>query len=310
MLMDKIILIGSKELGLNVLKTIYALEPTSLIAVITLDDSQDNRSVLPQFISFCKDMCIDLIICKSKKEFDKNIHDLQPDLCIVACWYWIISKEVLESIPHGVIGIHYSYLPMYRGWAPVVWQMINGQDIIGLSVFYFTEEMDAGDILFQDYVTNLDNDYISDILEKLESLVLVWLRKNYHKLINGTINATPQSMIDVEPTYCARRYPFDGEIDWSKTASEIYNFIRAQSRPYPGAFTYYNGKKLTIWDSNLADIKYHGTPGQVAKTDKAGMWVICGDNKPIVLGTIHFSGKGDLHSSELFISMKTRLGRQ
>lgn len=307
--MNRVVFIGSKELGLRTLTTMHSLDLDSLAAVITIDDSSDTRSVLSKFISFCKTHKLDLIICKNRSHFNKVICNLKPDLCIVACWYWIISKEILDLVPNGFIGIHYSCLPRYRGWAPAVWQMIRGEDSVGFSVFYLTEEMDAGDLLHSGYVEVCESDCISDILKKLEAKFLKWLRTNYCKILEGSIISAPQNSIDIEPTYCTRRYPLDGEIDWGRSAKDVYNFIRAQSKPYPGAFTYYKGNKMTIWSATLTDITYYGTPGQVAKKDDLGVWVICGDNIPIVLKTIQFHDRDERPASRLFVTLNSRLGK-
>jgi len=306
--MNKVVFIGSKKFGLSVLEKMYSLDSESLIGVITLDDSKDDRSVLSEFQNYCDEQNLDFYMCNNKKDFNKVIEDWKPDLCIVAGWYWIIQKEVLDSVPHGFIGVHYSGLPRYRGWAPAVWQMINGEKSIWYSVFYLSKGMDSGDLLHTDYVVNKSKDYIVDILKKLENSFLVWLDKNYLLILEDSIIAVPQNELETEPTYCARRYPFDGEIDWKKPAVEIYNFIRAQSKPYPGAFTYYNGEKLTIWSVKLTSITYYGNPGQVAKVDDSGVWVVCGDNKAIILGTIQLVWKEECLAIKVLKSFTVRLG--
>ena len=137
-----------------------------------------------------------------------------------------------------------------------------------------------------------------------------WLHENYHKILDGSILAIPQNTIGLKPTYCTRRYPFDGEIDWKKPAAEIYNFIRAQSTPYPGAFTYYGGEKMTIWAAELIDVIYYGIPGRVATIDDKGVWIICGDNKPLILGAVQVTEREKCLASKIIKSRTIGLGRK
>ena len=102
-------------------------------------------------------------------------------------------------------------------------------------------------------------------------------------------------------------FAFDGKIDWSKSAEKVYNFIRAQSNPYPGAFSYLLVEKLIIWTASLPNVTFFGEHGQVAKITSEGVWVICGDNKPIRLEKVQLEGREITDSYKIIKSVKTRL---
>jgi len=308
--MSRVVFVGSKKAGLNILKRMHSLDLNSLIGVITLDDSNDGRSVLCDFQGFCEAEELNLHICKNRRDFRKTIFSWKPDLCIVAGWYWLIKKRVLDFVPEGFIGIHYSSLPKYRGGAPVVWQMINGEKAIGASVFYLDEGTDSGDLLGTWLVENKATDYVSDILEKLEARSLHWFDKNYLMLLEGKAKATPQDNLETEPTYCTQRLPRDGEIDWGQSAKEIRDFIRAQSTPYPGAFTHFKDKKLLVWGANPVDLTLYGIPGQVAKITKHGVWIVCGDSRAIALDVVQYDGGEKTSAREVLKSLKIRLGKR
>lgn len=305
--MEKVLFIGSKQLGLDCLKTMARLSRETLIGVMTFDDSSDTRSKFDDFKDFCAAEEIPLLIAKNRSDSERIIEEQNPDVCFVVGWYWLISNKILESVPNGLLGIHNSLLPKYRGGSPLIWGIINDEPYIGFSMFTFTEGMDEGDIWFQYKLKLEDKHNINDVLVEFEKEAVRQLENSYLKILNGALKPVPQN--HAEATYCAQRKPEDGVIDWNKPAREIFNFIRAQSRPYPGAYTVHKGKKLTIWKASLNDHTYYGTAGQVAKIATEGVTVICGDNKSIVLEEVHYEDQ-DCHSTDVIKTFKTRFGHR
>jgi methionyl-tRNA formyltransferase len=295
-----VIFLGSKQFGFHCLEEIFELDPLSICAIITIDDRDDSRSAYKDFHAFANDNRVKLFVTQNRLQTEELIRALRPDLCLVSGWYWLISPETLNSVPRGFIGIHNSILPRYRGGSPLVWTIINGEQEAGVTLFSFTAGLDDGDIWGQKTVKIESTDYISDVLSKLEEKAISILREKYAEILEGKAKAYPQN--GDEATYCAQRFPFDGLIDWRKTSFEIYNFVRAQSEPYPGAFTMYNGKKLTIWRAHPEDITYYGTPGQIARINDNGVYVICGNQKPLVLDVVELEGEGVKVSANKVIS--------
>ncbi len=145
----KVLFLGSKSLGLKLLQTSFDLAPLALKAIVTLDDSKDTRCILPDFLAFAEEKKIAISILQKTKELKAIIEKFKPDLVIVCGWYWIIPAEVLAQVPAGFIGLHASPLPRYRGFAPLVWSLINGEPEIGISFFYLEGDVDTGDLLLQ-----------------------------------------------------------------------------------------------------------------------------------------------------------------
>jgi len=301
---NRVLFLGSKQLGLRVLQEIHSLSPESLIGVLSIDDRNDTRSVFTGFHEYAAEHALDLHVAKHRKDAERIVGDLQPDLCLVVGWYWLISSEALSAVPFGFIGIHNSLLPKYRGGSPLIWPIINGDKEVGFSLFSFTPGMDDGPIWLQGRVNVEDDDYISDVLKKLEDKTIEVLREHYINILNGTTTATEQD--HQRATYCAQRIPDDGNINWQKPAKDVYNFIRAQSDPYPGSFTYLDGQQLTIWSARLFEAPYYGTPGQVARLSDDGVYVICGDHRAIVLQQVSQGGQRG-HARDFIKSIKSRL---
>lgn len=288
---NRVLFIGSKESGLKVLKKMYNVAPDKLIGCVTVDDSSDTRSELERLKLFCNENQIPIDILTGKCDLTESIDKYKPDICFVMGWYYIISEQLIEQIRGGFIGIHNSLLPLHRGFSPVVWAIISGDKQTGFSVFSFDKGMDTGDIWYQEAVEITANDYISDVLKKIDERVANFFDEFYIDILSGRLHPKKQRLGEI--SYGARRTPEDGMIDWSKSAGEIYNFIRAQSKPYPGAFTYYRKEKIIIWKSKVFPYTIHGNPGQIGFIDaqNKSVVVVCGGNTGIVLEYIEKRGR-------------------
>ncbi|MDO5156762.1 MAG: methionyl-tRNA formyltransferase [Eubacteriales bacterium] len=287
--MKRVAFIGSKELGFSVLKKLFQLNSESIVACITYDDRDDTRSYYDEYCSFCEKEKIPIFILSKAREMNKVISDIKPDLCFVLGWYYLIDQEVIDSVPMGFIGVHNSLLPKYRGFAPLVWTMINGEKKAGFSLFSFTDKMDEGDIWATGEVEIASDDYISDVIEKINKELLNVLDEVYLLILQDEIK--PYKQKNEDPSYGAKRIEEDGLINWNMSATKVYDFIRAQSIPYPGAYTYFNGKKITVWKAKRFDYVYYGTPGQMGMFLEEGILVVCGDSKGVVITEVEYEGE-------------------
>lgn len=251
-------LIGSKSIGVAALDVLRSV--SELVGIVTLDDSADARSTLSTLREH------GAAVCTTREAANAAIRALDADLVVVAGWYWIIPADIVNARPF--IGIHHSLLPAYRGGSPLVWQLINGEREVGTSLFTLTDEMDAGPLWAQARVSVGDG-YVGDVLRRCDAAAIELLPR----LFDGT---PPMAQTGAGASWCAQRSPGDGLIDWTKPAAEIVRWIRAQSRPYPGAFTY-GAHRITIWRAREAEKRWYGTPGQVV-----GDHVMCGDGAIVV----------------------------
>ena len=160
-------------------------------------------------------------------------------------WQRLICKEILDIPKLGTIGFHSSLLPKYRGRTPVNWAIIAGEKETGITMFYLTEEADAGDIIAQKTFPIMLNDDCNTVYKKSAKagaeLIVEFLPK-ISKGVAPRLHNPSRSY----PAY-PKRTPADGEIDFNRGAPDVYNFIRALTRPYPGAFTFLpSGQKVII----------------------------------------------------------------
>ena len=164
----------------------------------------------------------------------------------------MIPDAILKLAKKGAMGIHGSLLPKYRGNAPFVWAMINGEKETGVSLFYFEKGIDEGDIVARKEFPIEENETIKDVLEKARTASVDILLEYLPMIANGTAPKIPQD--HSQATIFPKRTPEDGLIDWSWNAKRIKDFIRAQTKPYPGAFTIINNKKIVLWDADIIEL--------------------------------------------------------
>lgn len=285
---NRVLFIGSKESGFRVLTEMYHVSPQTLVGCVTVDDRDDTRSKLDCFREFCSQNSIPLEILSGRCDLTEAVQKYQPNLCIVMGWYYVISEEILDSVDGGFIGIHNSLLPAHRGFAPVVWAMIAGEKETGFSVFSFDKNMDTGNLWYQGKVDIREDDYICDVLNRIDEAIFNFFEQHYVDILTGKIRPYAQS--DEGISYGARRTPEDGHVDWKAPASEIYDFIRAQSHPYPGAKARYQNEEITIWESEVFPYPIQGTFGQVGLIEDDHVVIVCGQSSGLILRKIGIGG--------------------
>ncbi len=175
-------------------------------------------------------------------------------------------------------------------------------------MFYGIDEVDAGDIIDQKEIVIEDSDNAATLDKKVTAVVVKMLRENLLKLRNGTASRITQD--DSEATYAIWRSPEDGQINWNNSSTKILNLIRGLTYPYPGAFTFLEGRKLMIWEAERYDgRRYVGSiPGKVESViPGVGVNVLTGDGL-ITLKSIQLDGDSRRPAFEILRRLKIKLG--
>ena len=180
----------------------------------------------------------------SEADIDE-LRGMEPELILSFYYRAMIPKAVLDLPRLGAYNIHGALLPKYRGRACVNWAVLNGEKETGATLHVMTEFADRGDIIAQKSVPILFEDTARDVFLKVAYAARDIIAENLFALEAGTAARTPQD--ESQATKFGRRRPEDGEIDWTKSAAEIYNLVRAVTHPFPGAFTEMDGRKIYIW---------------------------------------------------------------
>jgi len=300
----KLAFLGSKALGLAVLTAVHSASNEHNWRIIHPLDDDDERSCWGDFAKFARKHNLEILNASSQAVADKMIQDYKPDAILVCGWYWLISPPILQVPPLGVFGIHNSLLPKYRGGSPLVWSIINGDNVVGATVFRFTEGMDDGPILYQVKVPLCIDDNISVALSGINNKLSETFPTQWSSYLRGEAVMTPQD--ESLATYCGQRVPEDGQIDWLKPAKSIHDFIRAQTRPYPGAYCYVNEQKVTIWTTEIDHRTYQGVPGQVLLRASDYVVIACGQRTAVKILDVSIDN-APYRVREVFRSVKLRL---
>lgn len=193
------------------------------------------------------------------------IRDTRPDVVFSFYYRKIIPKAILDIPRIGAFNLHGSLLPQYRGRCPVNWVLIAGEERTGVTLHFMVEKPDAGDIVAQKEVPIAFEDDVFSVYMKLVGAARELMQDVLPDLQAGTFTRIVQTG---PSSYFGGRKPEDGLIDWTKDSLSIYNLTRAVTHPYPGAFTYLDGKKLLIWKAHPENISPRDVPpGTVISED-------------------------------------------
>ena len=235
-----------------------------------------------------------------------KIRFLQPDYMFVIGWSQICRPELL-SIPRiGSIGCHPAPIPENRGRGVIPWTILQHRQDTAMTLFWLDEGVDSGDILLQEHFPLAPDETATTLCEKHNDSLQSLFSQAITLLKENKAPRTPQNH-DLA-TYCAKRGPDDGLINWNLPAREVWTLIRAVTKPYPGAFTFARGEKLIIWDAeHVGDAPYWGLPGQVQAILDSGVLVQCGDRKHILLRNVQLED-GVETNANLLLKNHQKLG--
>ena len=222
------------------------------------------------------------------------LRDLKLDVVFVIGWSQILKPATLQTARVGMIGAHASLLPHNRGSAPVNWALIRGERMTGNSLMWLAEGVDAGDLIDQTAFCISPYDTCATLYGRVAESNRDMLLRLLPALLAGEHPGAPQRHSN-EPVL-PRRRPADGLVDWRGDAASIYAFVRALTRPYPGAFSWLDNRRWTIWEAALlppalgrVDAMAASVPGEtlgpvVSPTEAAcGQVVGCGTGAILLL---------------------------
>ena len=288
----KTIFMGTPEFAIPSLKIVF--ENTDLKLIFTKEDKRNargNKIIFSPVKQFGIDNEIEIIQPKTMRneEVINKIKEINPDLIVVVAYGKILPKEIIDVPKYGVINVHSSLLPKYRGASPIHSAILNGDTQTGVSIMYIEEGLDSGDVILKEYCDITEDDTLGTLHDKLKELGAIGLKKALKLIENGEVRAEKQDenkVIFVKPITKEQT-----KINWNDTKEIVFNQIRGLN-PFPGAHTF-NEKhqNIKIYKSEKIDKNYEGENGTVVEIINKKGPVVKVANGGILLEEVKFEGK-------------------
>ena len=218
-----------------------------------------------------------------RPEVVEQIRAIAPDSIVVVGYGQIIPKSILDIPPKGIINVHASLLPKYRGAAPIQWAIAHGETRTGVTTMRINEGLDTGDILLK-WETEIGPEETAPELSKRLADAGADLAVRTMAEIDAIV---PEPQVDSEATLAPILKKEDGRIEWTKPAREILNRMRGFD-PWPGAYSTLRGQKFQVWKAAIGEAKL--SPGTL-RADHKKLYVGCGAGESIELMEIQLEGK-------------------
>lgn len=242
----KIGVLASGDLGHHILEVLYKLYDLEFIAT-----NQKSKEI----IDLAAEQNVPVFIGNPREgRLLEFLEDKSCDIILSINYLYLIERDIVCFPKRYAINFHGSLLPKYRGRTPHVWAIIKGEKKCGITAHLIDEGCDTGPIIIQQEVEIMEDDTGQNILEKYKYLYPVLVKEVLSKVERNNIELTIQD--ETEATFFGKRTPSDGMIDWSWQTIRINNWVRAQSHPYPGAFTFYEGEKIIVDKIDVTTIEF------------------------------------------------------
>lgn len=266
----KVVFMGTPEFAVPSLLALLSDAQFEVVAVVTQPDKPVGRKqiVTPSPVKVVAQekgiLVLQPVKVKTGVEFWEELRNLQPDVIVVAAYGKILPQEILDIPPHGIVNVHASFLPKYRGASPISASILSGDNETGVTIMKMALEMDTGDIIAKSQQLQiLSTDTTATLTEKLAEMGAKVLLESLPKYLDGTISPTPQN--DGDATYVRTIQKTDGEINWQDDEEYVARQVRAYT-PWPSTYTTINGQLVKILSAEV-NPAVENPKGLVSKID-------------------------------------------
>lgn len=261
-----------------------------IVFLATHRDDPAEKRWFPSVAELAKSRGIEPIVLENPldPQWTVRLKLAAPDLLFSFYYRRILPAEMLAVAPLGAYNMHGSLLPKFRGRAPVNWAVLRGETRTGATLHVMAPRADAGPIVDQEAVPIGPEDTALDVQKRVDAAAVAVLARRLEELKAGTAVTRPQD--DAAATRFGRRRPEDGRIDWTRSAREVHDLVRAVTHPYPGAFTDLFGSRTFVWRTRLPGLAAHDSfPGQI-RAEEGRLHVACGDDRYVEI--LRMQGEG------------------
>lgn len=301
---------GTPEFAIPSLKAVS--KNTDLKLIFTKEDKRNargNKIIYSPVKQFGLDNDIEVIQPKRMKDEEviDKIKEVNPDLIVVVAYGKILPKEIIDIPKYGIINVHSSLLPKYRGASPIHSAILNGDKESGVSIMYIEEGLDSGDVILKETCEITEDDTLGTLHDRLKELGAIGLEKALKLIEVGEVKAEKQD--DSKATFVKPITKEQAKIDWNNTKEVIFNQIRGLN-PFPGAYTHNEkNENIKIYKSEKLEKEYAGENGTVVEMTKKGP-VVKVANGALRLLEIKFEGKKLQSGADVVNGRKMAVGEK
>lgn len=305
----RVVVIGAVHEALPVLEAVIGSDLVTLAGVLTLT-RRGTRSV-----SGAVDLQSAAVRAGAEvlRDDDPNsaralawVGMLEPDLLVVVGWSQLIGSTLLAMARCGCVGFHASLLPRDRGHAPVNWAILRGESRTGNTMMLLDRHADTGDIVAQTVIPIGPDDTCATVYAEVGRSGARMLLEHLPALLDGSVRRTPQTCDGGE--MLPRRVPDMGITDWTRSRREVHDWVRALTKPYPGAFTLLGGRRVMVWETRLeSEPGPWGGPGEILRADRDGIQVGVGDGS-ILVTRVSEVGRSPRHARRWLFQARVPVG--
>lgn len=295
----RIAFMGTPDIAAGVLKSLIDSDHTVVCAVTQPDkpNGRGNEIIFSPVKKLATENGIDVLqpIKASAEEFVETLKRYNPDIVVVVAFGQILKKNVLELAKYGCVNVHASLLPKYRGASPIQWAVINGEKETGITIMKMDPGIDTGDIILQEKLILAPDETAGSLFDRLTVMAGPVLLKALSEIENGTATYTPQD--NEGATYVSMLKKSMGKLNFNNSCIELERLIRGLI-PWPGAYTYVNGKMLKIWKAVPAseDERVKAATGQIRIAEN-GFFIGTADI-PLQILELQLEGKKRMPASD------------
>lgn len=304
----KVVFMGTPDFAVGALQAIIDAGH-EVVLVVTQPDKEKGRGKEIQFppvkeCALANGIEVFQPVKIKEAEAVEVLRKYEADVFVVAAFGQILSQEILDMPRFGCVNIHASLLPKYRGAAPIQWSILDGESETGVTIMQMNAGLDTGDMLYVKKLSIEPTDTGESLFDKLAILGAEAIVEALPKLEAGELTPVPQD--DSLSTYAKMLKKDMGHIDWTWDAAKIERYVRGLNS-WPSAYTYYKGKTLKIWESEVADADVSGKAGEVVAVDKSSFTVACGQGA-LKVKSLQLEGKKRMDVASFLLGYQIEAG--
>ena len=273
--MASAVVFGYHDVGVRCLGALLDAGVTVPLVITHRDDPRE-RIWFASVAALARTKGIETLLDPDPAALPGLVRAAAPDFIFSFYYRRMLAPEVLSLAKRGAYNMHGSLLPKYRGRAPVNWAVLHGETQTGATLHQMVAKPDAGRIVDQESVPIGPDDTAAEVFGRVTEAAEIVMRRSIGPLVAGTARLSANDL--AAGSYYGGRRPEDGRIDWTKSARQIHNLVRAVAPPYPGAFC----DRLNV---HRTEVTERSAPGRTVGPYREGesWFALCGDGKVLRL---------------------------